>query len=104
MKAFEAAVVELSLSLSTASLVIVCFYDLTHGGEEGGEDEEHHQDAGVADAAHGPGPGDQRLLESEQFYQSNNSPGLSLSLVYTTCSGEIETRGNNKLQTDGSCF
>ena len=53
--------VKMSLSLSTASLVIVCFYDLTHGGEEGGEDEEHHQDAGVADTAHGPGPGDQRL-------------------------------------------
>ena len=53
--------------LKYADLVLIdcksgyCFYDLTHGGEEGGEDEEHHQDAGVADAAHGPGPGDQRL-------------------------------------------
>ena len=26
--------------------------DLTHGGEEGGKDQQHHEDAGVADAAH----------------------------------------------------
>ena len=73
--------------------------DLTHGGEEGREDEEHHQDAGVADAAHGPGQAGDQRLSLNSFIRAITHPASVWVLSILRAQEKLETRGNNKLQS-----